>query len=136
MTVRDAIVRLQIHAKSAGALEAPTDPTESVIAFPFSACYLSRARIMGESAGAERDLVTVNLDLHINRIDLPTDVQKALSFYEAFKALLIADPTLSGTVDVVLMDESNPIDVTFGEMNWGAVKTVGLRWAITFKQRS
>lgn len=135
MSLRNAIVRIQTHALSAGAREAPTDPTESNIAFPFAVCYPSRMRVQGESGGGERDLVTVHLDLHVNRQDLPTDVQQVLNFYEAFKPLLIADPTLSGTVDTILMDSSNPIDVTFGEMMYGTVKTVGLRWAITFKQR-
>lgn len=135
MTLRAAIEKLQAHAHTAGANEYPTDPVEANVVFPFSVVYLSSGIIMAESGGAERDLATVYLDLHVNRVNLPTDVVAVLSFYEAFKPLLIADPTLGGTA-VIQMDEANPIKVEFGGMKYAEIETVGLRYSITLKKRS
>ena len=135
MTLRAAIEKLQTHAKTAGANDAPVDPTETAVAWPFSVCYPASGKIIAETAGAEKDLHTLFLDLHVNRQDLPTDVYTVLSFLESFKPLLIADPTLGDTVDTIQMGDDVPISYEFGEMSYGSTKTVGLRFTIIVKQK-
>lgn len=136
MTLVAAIAALQVHAKAAGAKDAPPLPAETAIGYPFSVCYPATGSISAETAGAQKDLMTVNLDLHVNRIDLPTDVQTILSFFTAFAPLLIADPTLGGAVDTIVMEQDDPIRWNFGQMQYAEIKTVGLRYAIKLKIRS
>ncbi|MGW8177399.1 MAG: hypothetical protein ACWGQW_01165 [bacterium] len=134
MTLRTAIQALQDHAITAGAKDAPDDATESALAFPFSICYPASGRIVARPGASEKGLHTIILDLHVNRVDLPTDIQLALTWFEAFKALLIADPTLNGTVNVIEMNEETPISYAFGQMNYAGTTTVGWRFNITVKQ--
>ncbi len=136
MSLRDAVIAIQAHARTAGALEAPNDPTETNMAFPFSVTYLRTSRITGESSGMEKDLETLNVDVLFNRIDLPTDIMAVLAFYELFKPLLINDPTLGGTVDTIQMADDSPISVEMGEMKYANQDMIGLRWSITVKRKT
>ena len=136
MALRDAIIALQAHAATAGANEYPDDPVEANVAWPFSVCYPATGRITAESSGIDKALHTLWMDVHVNRQDLPTDVQTMLSFMEAFLPLLVDDPTLGGAVQTILMGEEAPITYQFGEMEYAGVKTVGFRFTITVKIRS
>ena len=115
MTLAAAIAALQAHALTAGASEAPDLPTETNITWPFSVCYPGSGKIIGESAGMEKDLIT--------------------AFLEAFKPLLIADPTLGGTVQTIVMDNAQPIRFEFGRMSYAGVETLGFRFSIILKQK-
>lgn len=136
MALRDAILRVQVHAKSAGAQDAPDDPTEGAGVFPFSVCYPNAGTIEGEAVGARKDLIDLYLDYHLTRQNLPVDVQAALAFLEAFPSYLINDPTLNGTVDTILIgkDESK-IRFVFGKMEYAGQETIGFRFTIPVKLR-
>jgi hypothetical protein len=136
ITLKPAIAELQKHAKNAGAKEAPTLPPETNVSFPFSVCYPAIGNFAGQSGGWEKDLTTVYLDVHFNRVDLPTDVDAVIMFLDDFKPLLIADPTLGGTVDTLQMSDTNPIPWEFGQMKYAGQETLGLRFRITFKQKT
>ena len=131
------IAVLQGHAQTAGALDTPTLPTEGNIVTPVSQCYLRTADITSTPGPAEKDMVTVYVDVHFARINLPVDTNLVYSFYEVFKGLLIGDPTLGATVNTLQMAEgTSPIHVEFGEMEFGGSKTLGLRWSIRFKMET
>ncbi|MCZ2078370.1 MAG: hypothetical protein LC130_25645 [Bryobacterales bacterium] len=132
-TLRAAITQLQVHALASGAQEAPVDPPEGNAGFPFSVCYPGSGTIKSETYNVRRDLASVVLDYHINRQNLPTDVEAVESFLEAFPDLLINDPTLGGAVDTIRFDEG--ISYQFGEMEYAGVPTVGLRFTIPVKLR-
>jgi len=135
-TLREAISAIQAHAITAGAQEAPTDPTESNVKFPFSVCYPSTGTIGGEAQAQRRDLVNLFLDYHVARQLLPQDVQTALTFYEAFPDLLINDPTLGGNVSALNMGRDNGISFQFGQMEYAGIDTIGFRFTIPVKVRS
>lgn len=129
--MRNIIAKIQAHALTAGAKEAPTDPVESNVRFPFSACYPGTGRIMAGASETRKDIDSFVLALHVNRAHLPIDVKTAETFYDAFGALLVADPTLGGTVNTILLDEG--IGWEFGNMKWGGLETVGFKFTIPVK---
>jgi hypothetical protein len=133
MTLRDAITRIQTHAATAGAYEAPVDPPEGNAGFPFSVCYPGSGTIRTETQGARRELSSLVLDYHLNRQNLPTEVQTAEAFLEAFPDLLIDDPTLNGSVETIRFDEG--IAYQFGQMEYAGVETIGFRFSIPVKLR-
>ena len=133
----DVIIELQKHAKTAGAIETPTLPTEGNIATAISQCYLRTANISSTPGPAEKDMVMFYMDVHFSRLDLPMDAQAVYNFYETFKGLLIKDQTLGGKVNTIQMTQgTTPINVEFGEMSLAGVKTLGLRWSITVKMQT
>lgn len=134
MTLRAAITQLQTHALAAGASEAPIDPPEGNAGFPFSVCYPSTGTIRLEGANTRRDLHSLFLDFHLSRQNLPTDVEAAEVFLEAFPDLLINDPTLGGAVDTIRFDEG--ITYQFGNLSYGSLETIGFRFTIPVKIRS
>lgn len=129
------IQKLQAHARTAGVKEAPDLPIESNVAFPFSICYPTIGTIEGLPGQGEKDLTTLNLDIHTNRLDLPTDILAIVTVFEALKPLLIADPTLGDTVNTMLLGSDQPIQWTFGQMKYANVDTVGFRISIRIKQQ-
>lgn len=135
-TVRQAIAALQAHAITAGAKEAPNDPPESNVAFPFAVCYMTTANIEVEAYAQRRDIVTLVLDYHWCRELLPLDIQAVMPFYESFPDLLINDPTLGGTVDTIRFGKDSSISVQFGGMEYAGQKTIGFRFSIPVKIRS
>ncbi len=134
MAIRDVIIKLQAHALAAGAKQAPTDPTETTIDWPFSVCLPGSSTITQGAGGTAKDLISFELSLHVNRVDLPVDVKAVEAFYDAFKGLLVGDPTLGGTVNTIRYDEG--IKMEFGAMKWADIDTVGMRFTIPVKMES
>ena len=134
MAVRDPIVKLQAHAVTAGAKEAPTDATETNVRWPFSVCYPGKAKCTQGAGGSRKDIVRYELALHVNRVHLPIDIKTVAAFYDAFITLLIADPKLGGTVNTILLDEG--IDMEFGKMEWAGIETLGMKFTIPCKMES
>lgn len=131
-TLLQAFEKIQAHALTAGAKDAPTLATESTMAFPFSVVYPGSGTIGSESAGQERDLHNITLDVHVNRVDLPTDIGTAMEFFEEFKALMVADTMLGNTVSTIIY----PMQYQFGNMEYAGTKTIGFRFSIVVKQRT
>lgn len=131
-TLKEVFVVLQQHAKTAGATDNPTLPTEGALSFPFSVVYPGTGTIISESDGIEKDLHQIILDVHINRVDLPTDIDSALTFFETFKALLVADTMLGMKADTIVY----PVDYEFGGMKYSETDTIGYRFRITVKQKT
>jgi hypothetical protein len=133
MTLRAAITAIQAHAHTAGAYETPVDPPEGNAGFPFAVCYPNSGTIRSETKGARRELDSLVLDYHLSRQNLPTDVQTAEAFLEAFPDLLINDPTLGGSVETIRFDEG--VSYQFGSMTYAALDTIGFRFTIPVKLR-
>lgn len=131
MAIRNVIIKLQAHAKTAGAKEAPTDPDETAFQFPFTACYPGSASIEQGPGGGRKDIVNFELSFHVNRVNLPIDIQQVESFYDAFPTLLVNDPTLGGTVNTIVFDEG--IKMEFGKMKWADTETIGMKFTIPVK---
>ncbi|TXH55822.1 MAG: hypothetical protein E6Q97_07975 [Desulfurellales bacterium] len=124
---------LQKWAREAGVEEAPSAPTEGNIAFPFSVAYLRAADIYIDAGPAERDLVDLYLDIHLNRVDLPTDHVKMMTIYEALKPKFKNSPTLEGTVDTLNTSDGAVAHVEYGKMQLGSQETLGLRFLVRVK---
>jgi hypothetical protein len=131
-TLKEAFIKLQEHARASGALDAPTLATEGALAFPFSVVYPGSGNIWSESAGMEKDLHEIILDLHINKVDLPTDIDAALTFFETFKARIVEDSMLGNTVDTIVY----PVDYQFGGMKYAGTETIGYRFRVNVKQKT
>lgn len=134
MALRNAIIKLQSYALLAGAKEAPNDPTEGAVEFPFSVCYPNAGQISSLSGQARKDITTLFLDFHVSRSNLPADMQAVLGFFEKFPDYLIRDPRLGDTVNTIVFDAPG-ISFQFGEMSYGDIKTVGLRFSIPVKMQ-
>lgn len=134
MALRDAIAKLQAYALLSGAKEAPTDPTEGAVEFPFSVCYPSTGTVNGEAGKGRKDITTLFLDFHVARNNLPVDMQVVLTFFEKFPDYLIDDCRLGGAVDTIVFD--NPgLTFQFGEMKYADLKSVGIRFSIPVKMK-
>lgn len=136
MALADIFAAIQAHAITAGSNEAPTHPTESHFGTPFSIVYPDEGVIIGESGLGMRNVETLIFDYHVARQLLPSDVLVATTFFEAFNALIIADPTLGGTVDTMLTDESGKFKWKFGVLEYAGKKTIGYRYWFPIKRRS
>lgn len=130
-SIKPVYAILQKWAKESGVKEAPVRPTETNLLFPFSYAYLRSSDIYIDPGPAERDLVMVYLDIHFNRIDLPTDYDKMTDVYETLKPKFVASPTLEDTVSTI--NAEAPLRVEFGKLQLGNVETLGLRWHISIK---
>lgn len=124
---------LQKWAREAGVEESPSAPTEGNIAFPFSIAYLRSSDVYIDPGPAERDLVEIYLDIHLNRIDLPTDHVKMMAIYEALKPKFKNSPTLEGTVDTLNTSDGAVVHIEYGRMQLGSQETIGLRCLVKVK---
>lgn len=112
-----------------GMKQAPTAPIESPGGvFPFAVTYEYTGTFQAESGGFGHDLVTLFVDIHVQRFMLPESIALAMSFREPFLKALIADPTLGGSVSTF-----NEVRHTFGEMMYNNTKTIGYRFEIDIK---
>ena len=134
--LRAAIAQIQTYMLTlTGMREAPTDAPEQPHVFPFAICAPAEGEWTGLQVAWKQGLQTVSLDIHVARKDLPRDIQKLADFEDAVPNILIANPTLNGTVDTIVY----PIRwrlVTFSWDQMGQVKTIGFRFLITVKMET
>ncbi len=107
---------------------APDYPPEAANAFPFVATYPDSGRLELVSAGWGRMFHTINMDIHVNRSNLPTAVETATPLIEELVRLIIGDPSLGGNVA-----EVNAIRYNFLPMSYAEVDTLGYRVGIDVK---
>lgn len=135
-TLREAIAVIQADMLTlTGMRGAPTDPPEAPQVFPFSIC-LPESGEWESQADAKRGLQTVTVDIHVARRELPKDVAALTTYFaDAVPNKLLNDITLGGTVDTIVA----PIRWQLLTFRWdqsGNVQTIGMRFYVTFKQRS
>ena len=137
MTIEAAILNLQAKWLSIdGVNSAPDYPPESPGAYPFAVTYERRGRLAGRSFGFGDEIALLFSELHVARTMLPRDIQAVMPFRDQFIALLIADPTLGGTVSTITPEG---VSWTFGRLGWGQESTsqepntIGYRFEIEVK---
>ena len=129
MSLVSAITAVQaVAAGIAGIKQAPTNPPEQSAMFPFAVSYARTGTETPQSSGWSVALHTLVCELHCQRTVLPLAVAQALPLYELFAAAILADPTLGGAVQT-----TNAMRYTFGELEYGGVKTIGYRVELDVK---
>jgi hypothetical protein len=129
MTVSEAISALQTKVMTLSEIKAaPSEPPEEMGQFPFAVAYPKSGAFRLESAGFGTYLHTLICEIHMARIMLPRAVAQAIPYIESFAGLLIADPTLSGSVTAV-----NAVRYEFGRLSWAGEEHIGVRFEIDVK---
>jgi len=119
-----------------GIKAAPDYPPEDMSVFPFSAAFEGGGTwewyTSDETYGSKRALLTVIVEIHLARIDLPNDAMKAAYFSESIPNAILKGVRLNrlgGTVSAVgKIDSSGLIP-----MSWGseAKNTIGYRFIVS-----
>ena len=134
--LRAAIAQIQTYMLTlSGMREAPTDPPEQPHVFPFAICTPFEGEWSGQSGAWKKGLQTVVLDIHVARKDLSRDMQKLADYEDAVPNILLANPTLNGTVDTIVP----PIYWRLLTFSWdkaGTLLTIGFRFTVTVKMQT
>lgn len=114
-----------------GIRKAPDYPPENLNVFPFIVVYPGKGVWESDVPGNKRWLGSVIVELHIARVDLPRDVESALSYHESIpNALLKPVATVDGDRFASTIATFGTIDEYFGALNWANTDTIGYRWTI------
>jgi len=115
-------------AAVSGVRQAPALPPEQITAgnFPFVVTYPDSGTIGYNTPDDAIFLHNIIVEVHTARKDLPRDVDKIFPYIETIPAAIMADPTLSTNVQTI-----GEISYTFGEMNWGDLQTIGIRFTLS-----
>ena len=129
--VRDAIVKVQAIARAlTGMKEAPDDPRDGMVAYPFAITYAGTGDYDVAPAGMGKGLHTLITDMHVARqpsITLAVKLQHTL--LDDFANNVLADPTLGGTVDTIVTGEGGPaLRYRFVMADYTGIPTWLLRW--------
>jgi len=136
MSLPGAIARLQTLALTiSGIKDAPSTPPESINVFPFVVAYPARGEYITEGSGTTRGLHTIHTEIHYARTLLGAAVTSATSMIETYSDTILADLTLNGTVDTIVLGPDNRLPYEFGRLEWGGIETIGIRFIITVKIR-
>lgn len=129
MTIETAILNLQAKVLSlSGIKAAPSAPPEGSGAFPFGVSYERSGTLVLHSYGFADDLATIWCEIHVGRGILSKAVEQAMGFRDPFLKLLVADPTLGGTVSTIV-----EVRRVFGVLSWGGIETLGYRFEVDVK---
>jgi hypothetical protein len=124
-TIKDVVTTLQTAVGAvSGIKSAPSYPPEQAADFPFVVTYPDKVFARDHAPDQFGAWWDVNVEFHLARKDLPSEVQKSLELAEPlFNAVL---KTLRD--NFVPFDDG--IDGGFTEMVWGDVQTIGYRLTI------
>lgn len=126
--VKSALSYLQGEvAKLSGIKEAPVSPPEAMVQFPFGLAYVSSFTSIGGS-GFEEVLDVLVVEIHVARQILPKTFIQALGYRNEIIGILLADPTLGGSVDTY-----TDLSGTFGWLQYAGENHLGWRIEITVK---
>lgn len=102
----------------------PAAPPEQAADFPFVVVVPGTAKVKGNTPEDFRMLVDIDIEMHVNRKDLPTDVTAAVALYEpilnALYAVLKDDTTAHGDITVSRLQA----------MSWGGIDTIGFVFTV------
>lgn len=136
MALNDILTQLQtIAGTMSGIRYAPTgkaNPPDGVNVFPAVVSYPS-AFAPERSFSRNVFKYTIVTELHFERNKtLPLVVYEAAPYAEMFFDLIVRQyPTLNDTVSHVILASA-----TFGNMEWGAMETIGWRFSLTVTEGS
>lgn len=109
--------------------QAPDEPPESLVAFPFSIVYPLRAQPSSYANGYMKTLYTLAVEIHLARGILPHQVALAKNMLPRAQKIFIVHPTLEDTVDTIL-NAPGDILVRFGRFSYGGSKDVHIGFRI------
>jgi hypothetical protein len=136
MTLSGAIDRIQVHAAACtGVNYVPSEPPESLSSLPAVVVWPERGHYMAEASSYIREFHTIVVDFLTPRTLLKYSLTTIITFLGEFSKKIIADPTLAGAVDTVLLD-SGAFPYEIVGLTWGAVELQCARMRITVKIRS
>ena len=78
---------------------APDYPPDKMEVFPFLVVYPIEGRIVFGPAGVMTRLDNIVVQLHVNRKNLPIDMQRVMAYSSSIPNALMKDPKLGATVE-------------------------------------
>lgn len=122
-----AVVRAiqDLTSSITGIAHAPDMPIESPSVFPFVVCYPENGDFKGAPAGTMTGLHNIIVELHINRKELPIDVEKIQTYLEAIPKKILASYNLSGTCQTM-----GNITYSIRFVNWANMDTLAVVYTI------
>ena len=108
-------------------------PPEKLSEYPFAIAFARSGRVQVKPVGTKRSLDTLVLQLHVARMgELNQEVEQLMFYSDDIPMLILNDPTLGGSVDVI-----REMRYTFGGLNWGGQDlTIGWEFEIDVKRIS
>jgi len=111
-----------------GVKYAPADPPEQANDFPFSVTYAGDFTIVQSPTGVLTYLYDFIVELHIARVDLPSDIAEAYGYAESIPLAVFECLNDNG------VSQSECVG-RFGFLGWGggedAAPTIGFQWRFT-----
>ena len=127
--IQDVISQIQASVLTIpGIQSAPVTVPEAPGGFPFCCSYPRKGSLKTEGAGWAHSFHTIFTEIHVSRQLLSLSVMTAIGFLDPFFKILIADPTLAGTVSTI-----QDIRYTFGKLEWAGIETIGIRFELDVK---
>ena len=109
-----------------------TDPPESISEFPAVIAYSRDGQMEAQSAGLDKALHTIVVEVHESRQVLPDAVDRAKRWPDRFMAALRADETLGGSVTAIVW----PVTYRSGPLVYGKETHYGVQFRVTVKVMS
>ena len=129
VSIQDAIQQIQLVVRQLpGIKEAPDDPPEAAMQFPFAVTFISQGEFTEQYGGWGIGIHVFATEIHFSRSHLPLAIRMALPLFELFVDGITADETLKGTVTMV-----QGIDYRFGFLEYNTVPTIGWVFRVTAK---
>lgn len=106
-------------------------PPEASSEYPFAVTFARSGKVIVRPVGVKRGLDTLVLQIHVARTgEVDAEIEQLMFYSDDIPMLILNDPTLGGSVDVVL-----EIRYTFGPLNWGGQQlTIGWEFEIDVKR--
>jgi hypothetical protein len=134
---QDVINEIQKQVGSVSGIKAaPNYPPEDMSAFPFAVAYEGPGSwewyTSGGTYGSKKGLLTVIVEVHLARIDLPADAEKAAFYSDAIPNVIlkgVRSDRLNSTITAMGKIESSGLIA----MSWGSEQknTLGFRFTVT-----
>jgi len=108
-----------------GINHAPDYPPESPNVFPFLVCYAGGGDYSYNSPGEMVGMHNIIVELHINRKELPLDVEKLMAFSNSIPEAIMSSYTLNGTCDTL-----GSVGYRISDVKWANIDTIALIFEI------
>ena len=119
-------------ATMADLTRAYTDPPESMSEFPAVIVYSRSGKMEALSAGLNKSLHTIVVEVHESRQVLPDAVDRAKRWPDRLMAALRADETLGGSVTAIVW----PVTYRSAPLVYGNETHFGVQFLVTVKVMS
>jgi len=134
--LEDALAQaISLVGAIAGINFAPNHPPENAADFPFVTAFPGTGRYVARASATQKKAVhTAQLEVHVSRQMLPDAMEQIWPLADDVADVLMNNPTLTSTVDTIIMSDDTPITYTFGASEWAGVETLAFIFQVPFKQ--